>query len=110
MDPQASGWSFLTNHARVPVAMARDPSARLRDLAAACRITERAVRSIVVDLEQGGYLSRERHGRRTRYLLHLDGTFRHPAEAGLSVSGLLALTAFRDSGYQGAVHSESPPT
>ncbi|MFE3414036.1 hypothetical protein ACFXMT_38755 [Streptomyces mirabilis] len=67
MDRQASGWSFLTNHARVLLAIARDPVARLRDLAATCHITERTVQGIVVDLEEGSYLSRERHGRRTRY-------------------------------------------
>ncbi|TQK50038.1 hypothetical protein FBY35_0333 [Streptomyces sp. SLBN-118] len=64
---QQSGWSFLTGHARMLLVVARDPAACLCDIAAACHITERTVRGIVVGLEQAGCLSRERHGRRTRY-------------------------------------------
>ncbi|MET7913921.1 helix-turn-helix domain-containing protein [Streptomyces avermitilis] len=92
------GWSFLTNHARVLLPVARDPTARLRDIAAACRITERTVQGIVVDLEQAGYLSRERHGRRTRYTLHPGGTLRHPAEAHLLIRNLLELFTPRAGG------------
>ncbi|WP_322746926.1 hypothetical protein [Streptomyces tauricus] len=32
---QAAGWGFATSHARVLLAIARDPAARLRDIAAA---------------------------------------------------------------------------
>ena len=35
-------WNFLTNHARVLLCIARDPSVRLRDLAADLGITERS--------------------------------------------------------------------
>lgn len=91
VDQQAGSWGFLTNHARVLLAITRDPGLRLRDIAVACDITERTVQSIVTDLEEAGYLSRERDGRRTRYSLHLDGTLRHPAEAHLPVRELLAL-------------------
>lgn len=96
MDQQTRGWDFLTNHARVLLAIARDPTARIRDIAAACHITERAAQSIVGDLERAGYLSREREGRRTRYTLHLDWRLRHPAEAHLSVRALLEVFTGRD--------------
>ncbi|MGZ3097083.1 helix-turn-helix transcriptional regulator [Streptomyces sp. H72] len=89
---QTGGCAFLTNHARILLALARDPARRLRDIAAACHITERTAQSIVSDLEAAGYLSRERDGRRTRYTLHLDGTLRHPAEAHLPVRDLLKLS------------------
>ncbi|MBP2051465.1 DNA-binding MarR family transcriptional regulator [Streptomyces griseochromogenes] len=91
VDQQARGWDFLTNHARVLLAAARDPTARIRDIGAACHITERTAQSIVGDLEQAGYLSREREGRRTRYILHLDGRLRHSTEAHLPVRALLEL-------------------
>src|SRR5690349_18764842 len=96
MDQQAGGWGFLTSHARVLLAIARDPAARLRDLAAACHITERTAQKIVADLEQAGYLSREREGRRARYTLRLDGRLRHPAEAHLPVGALLGVLTGRD--------------
>ncbi|MCT9139449.1 MarR family transcriptional regulator [Streptomyces violarus] len=92
-------WTFLTSHARVLVVIAWDPDAHLRTIAAACRITERAVQSIIGDLEQGGYLHRRRIGRRNQYILHLDQPPRHPAEASLSVRALVELAT------AGAPHS-----
>lgn len=84
-------WTFLTNHARVLVTIARDPAARLRDVALACALTERTVQTIVTDLESDGYLRRVRDGRRNRYEISAGAVFRHPAEAGVQVAGLLAL-------------------
>jgi MarR-like DNA-binding transcriptional regulator SgrR of sgrS sRNA len=91
MNGPARNWDFLTNHTYVLVAVARDPGLRLRDIAAACRITERTAQSIVTDLEHAGYLTRERDGRRRRYALHLNATPPHPAEADLPLSELLEL-------------------
>ncbi|MFF0191309.1 MarR family transcriptional regulator [Streptomyces sp. NPDC005244] len=48
------------------IVIAHDTAARLRDIAAACGITERTAQKIVNDLEQAGYIRRERNGRRTR--------------------------------------------
>ncbi|GHI24517.1 hypothetical protein Shyd_58880 [Streptomyces hydrogenans] len=73
------------HHARVLLVIARDPAVRIRDIAAACRITERAAQRIVGDLEEAGYLSRKRDGRRTHCTLRPEGRLRHPAEALLSV-------------------------
>jgi len=88
-----SSWTFLTNHARVLILIARDPGIRLRDVAAQCTITERTVQAIVADLEQAGYLTHTRHGRRNHYQVVPGTRFRHPAEAGYEISGLLALIA-----------------
>ncbi len=88
---QRSSWTFLTSHARVLLTIARDPSARMRDMAAACRLTERAVQAVITDLEAGGYLTRVRVGRRNRYEIVTGTMFRHPAEAGQEIAGLLAL-------------------
>ncbi|MEV6955874.1 MarR family winged helix-turn-helix transcriptional regulator [Streptomyces sp. NPDC051183] len=84
-------WTFLTNHARVLVTIARDPAVRLRDVAQTCTLTERTVQAIVTDLETDGYLKRVRDGRRNRYEISPGAVFRHPAEAGVQVAGLLAL-------------------
>ncbi|MET9912453.1 hypothetical protein ABZZ74_37675 [Streptomyces sp. NPDC006476] len=95
--------SFLAHPGRHPqpmvgvwFAIARDPAARLRDIAALCRITERTAQSIVTDLEQAGCLRREREGRRTRYILCLDGTLRHPAEVHVPVRHLLDVFTSHD--------------
>ncbi|MEU3727212.1 helix-turn-helix domain-containing protein [Streptomyces sp. NPDC031705] len=86
-------WTFLTSHARVLLAIARDPGARLREVADNCLLTERTVQSIVSDLEEGGYLSRMRVGRRNHYRINSGAKFRHPAEAGRDIAGLLNLLA-----------------
>ena len=90
------GWTFLTNHARVLLAIARDPNVRLRDIAEAVGITERAAHTIVADLEASGYLHHTRVGRRNHYTVNPAGRFRHPAEAEQCVGDLLTL--FKVSG------------
>jgi len=60
-------WSFLTNHARVLLCIARDPGMRLRDIAAELGITERTAFGVVADLADAGYVLKERDGRRNRY-------------------------------------------
>ncbi|WP_405813178.1 helix-turn-helix transcriptional regulator [Streptomyces sp. NBC_00040] len=86
-------WTFLTSHARVLLALARDPEVRLREVAETCVLTERTVQAIVADLEQDGYLTRVRQGRRNQYRGTPGAQFRHPAEAGRDIEGLLALFA-----------------
>jgi DNA-binding transcriptional ArsR family regulator len=82
-------WTFLSNHGHVLVCLARDPEARLRDVAVAVGITERAVQKIVSDLEEGGVVERVREGRRNRYRLYLDRPMRHPIEAHRNIGELL---------------------
>jgi DNA-binding IclR family transcriptional regulator len=60
-------WGFLTNHARVLLYIARDPGARLRDIAAGLGITERRAHGIITDLAEGGYVITQKDGRRNRY-------------------------------------------
>ena len=86
-------WTFLTNHGHVLVAVAADPTARLREIAERVGITERAAQLIVNDLEAEGYLTKERVGRRNRYEIKRGGRFRHPAEQHASVDQLLRLLA-----------------
>ncbi|MFF6914673.1 MarR family transcriptional regulator [Streptomyces sp. NPDC012466] len=86
-----TGWTFITSHARVLAVIADNPNVRIRDIAARCRLTERAVARIIADLEQDGYLSHTRDGRTNTYRIEPDKVLRHPAEAGLSVAALLSL-------------------
>lgn len=89
--PPPASWTFLTNHAHVLLCIAKDPEVRLRDVATTVGITERAVQRIVTELEEGGYLTRERDGRRNRYEVARALPLRHPLEAHRKVSALLAL-------------------
>ncbi|MFI7295996.1 helix-turn-helix transcriptional regulator [Streptomyces sp. NPDC050121] len=96
-----NGWTFLTNHARVLAVIAENHSARIRDIAAHCRLTERAVQKIIADLEQDGYLSHTREGRGNTYRIEPGKVLRHPAEAGLSVAALLSLLIQDEAGRAG---------
>jgi DNA-binding MarR family transcriptional regulator len=84
-------WTLLTNHGHVLVHVSRNPDARIRDIAAAVGITERATLNILRDLAEAGYLTRVPQGRRTHYEVNLHRPFRHPAEAEREVGDLLTL-------------------
>jgi DNA-binding Lrp family transcriptional regulator len=83
-------WTFLTNHAHVLLVIARDRNLRLRDIAELVGITERTAVGIVSDLEDEGYIRREKVGRRNRYILNPDRPLRHPLESHHEVGELLA--------------------
>lgn len=86
---RAQTWTFLTNHAHVLISLAGDPTLRIRDLAARVGITERAVQRIIADLEEAGYLTHEREGRRNLYRVRAKRPLRHPIEAHRTVAALL---------------------
>src|ERR1700722_14934124 len=92
-DEHDGTWTLLTGHGHVLVEIARDPEARVRDIAAAAGVTERTAQAIVADLEAAGYINRTRTGRRTRYSVNTDSVFRHPAQEGLSIGPFLTLLA-----------------
>jgi hypothetical protein len=94
--PTRPAWTFLTNHARVLATIARNPGVRVRDIAATCLLTERAVQKIIADLEAAGYLTHTRNGRTNRYEIFDGAALRHPADAGPTVADLLAILAVQN--------------
>jgi predicted transcriptional regulator len=84
-------WDFLTNHAHVLLCVARDPGIRLRDIADAVGITERAAHRIVSELVEEGYVARERQGRRNQYTIESKLRLRHPLVEGREIGELLDL-------------------
>ena len=92
-EPKA-GWTFLTNHSHVLICLAENADLRVRDIAGRVAITERAVLKILRELEEGGVISREREGRRTRYKIHAAKPLRHPVEARCKVRHLLGMMGF----------------
>lgn len=85
------GWTFLSNHGHVLVALGLDPDARMRDIAVRVGVTERAVQTIVHDLEEAGYVHRRRVGRRNTYTVSTRMRLRHPLEAQVRVGDLIGL-------------------
>lgn len=84
-----SNWTLFSNHGHVLVCLARDSEARLRDVAAAVGITERAVQKIVRDLQESGMISVSKQGRRNQYRIHRKAGLRHELEADSTIGGLI---------------------
>ena len=91
-----ANWTFLTNHAHVLICLNRSASMRIRDIAKAVRITERAVQHIIADLDTAGYIDRVRDGRCNVYQTHLDRNLRHPLEAHRKIAGLVSFIGEQD--------------
>ncbi|MBX3435054.1 MAG: MarR family transcriptional regulator [Pirellulales bacterium] len=93
--PPAAGtphrWTFLTNHAHVLILLHAQPQLVLRQVAAQVGITERAVQRIVQELEEAGFIERERVGRKNEYRVLTDQPLRHPIEAHRRIGDLLKL-------------------
>ena len=94
--PTDHRWTFLTNHAHVLAVLDSDPEIVLREVALRVGITERAVQRIIHDLEEGGFIERERVGRRNHYRVRKGLALRHPIEAHRKIGDLLRLIAKDD--------------
>jgi hypothetical protein len=82
-------WRFVTNHAHVLECIDADPTSRLRDIAASVGVTERTAAHIVNDLQQAGYLTKIRNGRRNQYTVHGELALRHPRHRHRTVGDLI---------------------
>lgn len=87
----SQGWTFLTNHAHVMVVLHANPQTVLRDVANEVGITERAVQKIIQDLEEAGFIERERVGRQNHYRIKNRQSLRHPIESHRTIGDLLEL-------------------
>lgn len=90
MEPEATAprWTIFSNHGHVLLFVARNPTARIRDLAASIGLTERAVQKILGELEEARYISRTRMGRRNRYTVDRSVRLRPPL-ADITVGSVL---------------------
>lgn len=82
-------WTFLSNHGHVLICIARDRNVRVREIAQAVGVTERAVQRILSELEEAGVIERTRQGRRTHYEINERLPLRHPIESQHSIGELV---------------------
>jgi len=85
----APSWTFLSNHAHVVLCLAQAADPTVREVAQRVGITERAVHRILAELEEGGYVTRQRDGRRNTYRVHPARPLRHPIEAHRTIGDLI---------------------
>jgi hypothetical protein len=86
-----SSFAFLTNHVLALLCIAEDPRVRMRDIATAVNITERAAQRIVSDLIDAGYVDRRRDGRRNEYSVRTDLPLALPNRRHIDIGSLLAV-------------------
>jgi DNA-binding transcriptional ArsR family regulator len=89
-------WTFITNHAQILLALARDPAATVAELAAAAEITERSAYRILADLQQAGYVRRRKLGRHNIYEINPTMPLRDPTIENECVRDLLSLITDAD--------------
>lgn len=89
-------WTFITSHAQVLLALARDPTATVAKLATAAEITERSAYRILADLQQAGYVRRRKVGRHNAYEINPSLPLRDPTVENERVRDLLSLASDAD--------------
>jgi len=82
-------WTFLTNHALVLSYLARHPSITAREISLDIGITERAIRKIIADLDEAGYISKRKVGRGIRYRINPDLLMRTEAYEDIVIGDFL---------------------
>ncbi|MBP1712710.1 MAG: hypothetical protein H6Q42_913 [Deltaproteobacteria bacterium] len=82
-------WSFLTNHALVLSFLARQPLITANEISSQIGVTERAVRKIIADFVQEGYIAKGKEGRRVRYKINYRMPLRNKTQKGKVVGDLL---------------------
>ena len=82
-------WTFVTNHAVVLSFIAQHPMITGHELALEVGISERAIRRIITELYEGGYIVKEKEGRRVRYQVKRHAPLRHKTQKDMTVGELL---------------------
>jgi len=71
-------WHLMATHGIVLFFIAANPDSTMRQMSEALNLTERRIAQVVRDLEQAGYLTVKRVGRRNSYSINPEAPFRHP--------------------------------
>lgn len=82
-------WTFLTKHAVALSLIARNPRITALEIGAAMGITERAVRNIIADLYEIGYIKKKREGRGIKYRINPDLSLRHDTHQEIVIGDFL---------------------
>jgi hypothetical protein len=82
-------WTFITNHARVLVYLAKHENATIQKIAHDTVLSIGAVDNIIKDLRNGGYVSWRKEGRRNHYTVYGNQPLRHSLERDFQLGDVL---------------------
>jgi DNA-binding transcriptional ArsR family regulator len=94
--------ALLSEHTHVLLYIYEHPEATVRELAKAVDASERQTFRWLSDLQQAGYLTRAKRGRRNRYLLNADAPVEECSAKDLTLGDFLAALAPSTSPGRGA--------
>ena len=89
MKEKRNQWNVLSNHGLVLICLHNYEGYPMRLIGQVIGITERAVQRIIADLEQSGYIIREKVGRKNYYKIQKDASLRHAISGHCSVGKFL---------------------
>jgi DNA-binding MarR family transcriptional regulator len=89
-------WTFLSNHGRVFVYLAKHPKSTSQEIAQEANLSIRTVQNIIDELEINGYVARQKEGRCNRYTVHPELPMRHKLEKDHSVGEILRVLGGRE--------------
>lgn len=82
-------WTFFSNYGHVYFILASSEALVVREIAQRVGITERSVLGIIQELEEAGYIEKEKVGRSNRYKIIPEKTLRHPLENNVQLKELI---------------------
>lgn len=82
-------WTFLSNHGRVFVYVAKHPKSTTEVISREVGLTQRGVQKIIAELGVAGYIMRRREGRCNVYAIRPELPMRHQLERDYAVGDLL---------------------
>ncbi len=84
-------WTFFSNYGHIYFLIAIHQDITLREIANRVGITERSVLGIVQELEEAGYVKKQKVGRANKYSILPKKTLRHPLESKVKLEDLVSL-------------------
>lgn len=82
-------WTFITRHAVALSLIAGNPRITALELGENMGITERAVRKIIADLHDVGYIKKKKEGRGIRYSINPELTLRQDSHREVAIGSFL---------------------
>jgi DNA-binding Lrp family transcriptional regulator len=92
-------WSFITNHGLVLATIAKHPQSTAREIGDVVGITERAAHKIIKDLDEAGYITKTKVGRKNKYKIHPDVPLKDESSDS-AVGELLVMLGWKRWGLQ----------
>ncbi|MCJ7715430.1 MAG: winged helix-turn-helix transcriptional regulator [Anaerolineales bacterium] len=86
-------WAFMTNHAAVLIILDGGEHLTAREISLKLDITIRTVYRIIRDLEQAGYINKQKEGRENRYTINKSLPLRRNDQRGIHVHDFLQLNS-----------------